>query len=548
MNRLFTILCFFLVFVFTNTFAQDEFTRTMIINSVAYEGNGFGGIVGPVDFDGDGKPEIYMCNTNTVDVPSSVLIPRLYKFELDNGVWEMVWSAETAIPLQNTWPALTMGDLDGDGKPEIIWGPVNWTDPSNPNPARILVYEYPGDGSDNMGIADGVGGFYPNAQFSIVNIDNFNLRPNRFVVADVDGDGKSEIVHCDRAAGSTAGAPLADFHVGIISVNDIPDAVIGSEIWTVEFSGKDDINFSGTGNKWDVNVLNNYVYVWGSNTNIYPIKFNGTAYESLAPIVGAATGNSHSSSMVLDIDGDGTKEIVYGSWFAPAKVFLLQPNGDDLTVTEIADFSSLGIQRLQGSAYGDLNSNGKVDFVFGTRWVDATTPNFAIVRLEYLGGDITNSANYATSILDSGAVPGGEASVIAVGNFDNDSDDEIIFTASYPRGPAPDVIDVYLLDRIITSVELDNSGIPSNFYVEQNYPNPFNPSTVIRFGITEAINVDLRVYDVLGREVSVLVQNQYFEAGSYTATFDGEGLASGIYVYKITAGNHTKSMKMQLLK
>jgi hypothetical protein len=71
---------------------------------------------------------------------------------------------------------------------------------------------------------------------------------------------------------------------------------------------------------------------------------------------------------------------------------------------------------------------------------------------------------------------------------------------------------------------------------------------MIRFGITEASTVDLRVYDVLGREVSVLVNNQNLDAGSYTATFNAEGLASGIYVYRLTAGNNSTSMKMQLLK
>jgi len=253
-------------------------------------------------------------------------------------------------------------------------------------------------------------------------------------------------------------------------------------------------------------------------------------------------------SQVADIDGDNNKEVVYGGWFAPAKVFLLQQNGDGLVVTVNADFTGLNIQRIVGSAQGDLNSDGKIDFVFGTRWVDATTPNFAVLRLAYLGGDITNPANYATSIIDSGAVLGGESDVIAVGNFDADSDDEVIYTAGYPRGPAPDVIDVYYLDRLTTSVEMENNNVPSQFFVDQNYPNPFNPSTQIKFGITEAANVDLRIYDVLGREVAVLVNNEYLSAGSYNTKFNAVDLASGIYVYRLTAGANTVSRKMQLLK
>ncbi len=543
MNRLLSVLVVFLIISIPQIFAQGLFDRTTIINTVTYEGNGFGGIVGPVDLDADGKLEIYMCNTNTIDDPASVLIPRLYKFEWSGTEWEMVWSTEVLnIPKQNTWPGFTSGDLDKDGKLEIIWGPVNWIEAGNENPPRILIFEYPGDGSDNMGVFDGVGNYLPNTSFTITDQDNVNLRPSKFVIADVDNDGDDELIFNDRQSSTS------NYHVGILSVSDVPDFADGTEEWLTEFSGSGDFNFDGTGNKWDVCALNNFVYVWGSDESIYPVKFTGSAYESLAPIAGTATGNSFMSSMVGDIDEDGTEEIVYGSWSAPAKVFLLQPNGDDITSTEIADFTSLGIQRIVYGKFGDLDNDGNVDFVFGTRYVDATTPNFATVRLSYLGGDITSPASYVTSIIDSGAVLGGESGIMTIANFDGDLDAEIILTASYPRGPAPNVIDVFYLDRPATSVELESSNIPSNFYVEQNYPNPFNPSTVIKFGITEATAVDLRVYDVLGREVAILVNNQNLEAGSYNATFNAEGLASGIYVYRIIAGNNTTSMKMQLLK
>ncbi|MDP2362981.1 MAG: T9SS type A sorting domain-containing protein, partial [Ignavibacteria bacterium] len=109
-------------------------------------------------------------------------------------------------------------------------------------------------------------------------------------------------------------------------------------------------------------------------------------------------------------------------------------------------------------------------------------------------------------------------------------------------------MDVFLLDRLVSGVEQENDNIPSQFFLQQNYPNPFNPSTQIKFGITEAANVDLRIYDVLGREVAVLVNNEYLSAGSYNAKFNATDLASGIYVYRLTAGANTVSRKMQLLK
>ena len=88
---------------------------------------------------------------------------------------------------------------------------------------------------------------------------------------------------------------------------------------------------------------------------------------------------------------------------------------------------------------------------------------------------------------------------------------------------------------------------PSEFVLEQNYPNPFNPSTTIKFSITEPAKVTLKIYDILGREVRTLV-NETKNAGNYVVDFDASGFASGMYIYKITAGNFTASKKMMLLK
>lgn len=99
---------------------------------------------------------------------------------------------------------------------------------------------------------------------------------------------------------------------------------------------------------------------------------------------------------------------------------------------------------------------------------------------------------------------------------------------------------------ILTDVENDEM-IPATFKMEQNYPNPFNPSTVIRFAVSENINVTLKVYDILGGEVTTLL-NEDKDAGWYNISFDASGLASGIYIYRITAGSFISTKKMLLLK
>jgi hypothetical protein len=92
-----------------------------------------------------------------------------------------------------------------------------------------------------------------------------------------------------------------------------------------------------------------------------------------------------------------------------------------------------------------------------------------------------------------------------------------------------------------------NSNIPHSYSLSQNYPNPFNPSTVINFSLQNASNVTLAVYNILGQKVATLV-NEYKQAGTYTAQFDASKLASGVYIYRIEAGNFVAVKKMMLLK
>jgi len=92
-----------------------------------------------------------------------------------------------------------------------------------------------------------------------------------------------------------------------------------------------------------------------------------------------------------------------------------------------------------------------------------------------------------------------------------------------------------------------NSVNPNNFILHQNYPNPFNPKTVINYELQGTGNAKLKVFDVLGNEVAELV-NEKQNAGNYSVEFDGSGFASGIYFYKLTAGEFSETKRMVLLK
>ena len=98
-----------------------------------------------------------------------------------------------------------------------------------------------------------------------------------------------------------------------------------------------------------------------------------------------------------------------------------------------------------------------------------------------------------------------------------------------------------------TDIEKEMTNFPKNFYLSQNYPNPFNPSTTIEFTLPKSEIVELKIFNILGKEVSTLVSNK-LNSGNYTYQFDGKNLASGIYYYQLIAGDFREVKKMILLR
>jgi hypothetical protein len=112
------------------------------------------------------------------------------------------------------------------------------------------------------------------------------------------------------------------------------------------------------------------------------------------------------------------------------------------------------------------------------------------------------------------------------------------------------MVNVHSIKWVINSPSTDvavKPAKPQTYKLDQNYPNPFNPATIISYSVPEESDVEIRIYNSIGREVTQLV-NERKETGTYTAAFSGEGLASGIYFAKMSAGNFQKTVKMTLIK
>jgi len=99
----------------------------------------------------------------------------------------------------------------------------------------------------------------------------------------------------------------------------------------------------------------------------------------------------------------------------------------------------------------------------------------------------------------------------------------------------------------LTGIQPISNEVPQQFSLSQNYPNPFNPKTVISYSLIENRFITLKVYDVLGNEVATLV-NEKQNGGSYEVEFDGSKFSSGVYYYKLTAGEYSETKEMVLIK
>jgi uncharacterized Ntn-hydrolase superfamily protein len=112
-----------------------------------------------------------------------------------------------------------------------------------------------------------------------------------------------------------------------------------------------------------------------------------------------------------------------------------------------------------------------------------------------------------------------------------------------------DSLQVLFNNWLATGISNNQNTYPDKPGLSQNYPNPFNPNTIIKFDIyTDLSKVKMVVYDVLGNEIATLVDNQLFHRGSYSVSFDGSNLPSGVYLYKLTSGDYIETKKMLLVK
>ncbi|MBK9332122.1 MAG: VCBS repeat-containing protein [Ignavibacteria bacterium] len=279
----------------------------------------------------------------------------------------------------------------------------------------------------------------------------------------------------------------------------------------------------------------------------------------------ANSGFIFSNTSVSDFNGDGYLDIVSNFSFTPLYTNLndgqgnfIQMNGNNDMYTSLAE--------------GDFDNDGDIDIAakeFGTNNVaillngDSPMPvelssftfsvNLNSVKLNWSTSLEQNNSGFEIQRSDNdAAVPEAWKKAGFVNGAGNSSvqnnytyEDKNLSSGKYKyRLKQIDFNGGYEYFMLTGEAVI---GIPSSTELQQNYPNPFNPVTNISYRLSESGFVTLKVFDNSGREVKTLL-NEYREAGYYKAVFDGSGLASGIYFYKLAADNFNHTKKLSLVK
>ena len=324
-----------------------------------------------------------------------------------------------------------------------------------------------------------------------------------------------------------ASGTLAVSFVGKDSITSYPDSVtVKVEAIGSVTSGRYTINITGRGNNGtpahyrtvDVFVNTALVHVGTNRPGIASFQINGVTYNSTQELVlplGSNITVKAISPRVL-----GLNQYVYTNW----------SNGGDTTqvVTINSNLDLTAFYKIQYRLI--VNSTQGNTFGGGVFYDSAGTATFGVNSRVIINGGTTY---YFRGWTGSGT--GSYTSADSTG-----IDSVVNITMMNPLTETA---------RWTTTVGINqiSSVVPDKFNLYNNYPNPFNPSTVIKFDVAKTQMVKLTVYDMLGKEVANLV-NDNLSPGSYSVNFDGSNVSSGMYFYRIETNGYSQTMRMILVK
>ena len=278
---------------------------------------------------------------------------------------------------------------------------------------------------------------------------------------------------------------------------------------------------------------------------VYVIEAEDTNQYSFVWRGSAPSVNSYMITSTEDIDDNGKPEFWVGGMDFTTGIstfWCYETNGDNSYIPvagiELRYLVSLFSFHLQAV---DMDNDGKEELVINIG-------NHLLI-LNFTGKPNQHSYDIFYAKIDEATKPVQFFLPSTIRDFNKDGRKDILLSmAVWP----PPYLSYILVQDSVTSVADNDIHIPGNFNLSQNYPNPFNPFTQIKINVREQSNIQLAVYDILGKEMRLLL-NENLPAQEYTIHWDGKdnegnNLAGGVYFIQMIAGNYHKTIKTILLK
>ncbi|MCC6864939.1 MAG: choice-of-anchor D domain-containing protein [Ignavibacteria bacterium] len=456
------------------------------------------------------------------------------------GQADTLWKFNTCFGTNNTgsvdWEDAMqiMDDLNGDGVKEVVIGCGGGNEEVyvlSGSTGRI-IWEYAGPNTNYDGDINGI------------RVDK-----------DYNSDGKKDVLISASGEGSTHPGRHSAICLNALNGNVLWQTQINSEftydVVTTSVGGA--IGFSNNGGPYGiVGISNSGSQTWthslpGSLNAVWSLKevpdINNDGVTDIAGLYGfsgnimAISGNTGSELWTLslgtsnngtvqyldDLDKNGVNDLAYSG---PQTAFRIDAKtGNQLWV------QSFGASYIRDAdMLGDINQDTVAEVLYSTQ-----EPGRVYV-LNGKTGAILFMYEFGASLLYRAD------RVAALNSVDGNQFNEFVGVCRDGR-----VKCFNGGNGTIIGITNTNNSIPEKFALHQNYPNPFNPETNIKFELPRVSNVKLAVYDILGREVSLLINNK-MDAGIYNATWSAEPFSSGVYFYRLTADGFTDVKKMIVVK
>ena len=401
-----------------------------------------------------------------------------------NGVLRTGWPRFfTGISFTN--PAI--GDIDNDGRAEIVLSTVKIIPTGGADSSALRIYMENGDNFSTAWPIYCDSGYYNWGASPSLVINNHNSDSSYILM--------SSLIDLNVQTGLTRNR-LTKYNTSAKIINKgFSELITGLGtlvIGDLDFDGNPEFTNGSQGSPTTLNL-------YSDNLNIYPGWPNqGVGEHYATPVIGKL---SNSNELIIcDNNWEATNPNGFGNIFAYNK------DGSSLPWSPLRP-----IGLVKGVALADINNDGSVELI------------------------AISSKTLREAYLHIWTIPG--------------------IPFSHKDFPWP----MYGHDRYRTNqlgfippdepvgIQPTSTNIPEKFSLFQNYPNPFNPATTIKFDIKNSAFTKLSVFDILGREIQILV-NEELKTGSYSLVFDGSEYNSGVYFYRLSSGDFTETKRMLLIK